>query len=446
MDMIMKRGLGANISAFVLAVALCLVAAPKTQAQSGTLGDPFPPPSPNAALHYQRALLLMSALDETDRALLQKPIWEVLPGYQPNKQAAARIKRTIYRARNATKAAGKGSRLTVCDFGIDFSDAGSATLLPHAQPMVELGRLLTLRAAYAQSQEHWDEAAVIYFDALRLGMHLTGQPTLIEAVAGMQVLENNYFALAHWAAACPNKNTVARVFGLFEMMAGDTIRPAHTLACETGILAGEIDSIARAHPNGAWGAMILQTLDHELGDDEKANRELAVAACVKAGVSKDVFANARSFRKYLSDVKRLDLRFAEAASAAMVLPPQARIERASKLLQRYQTAAGVIGQRALLDPVEIGVLFAAHEAKTTLLRVCLAVGSRRSETGFPATLDDVRSGFGGTVPGSPYDDSSLLYEVFDDGKAFQVGIKEVRVGETVLPEVEFASTGPVAAQ
>ena len=173
----------------LLAVVLvaCAVAASLSNpalAQTGTLATPFPTPSPNAALHYLRALMSTSALDEADRKLLQQDIWEVIPGNQPKQGTAGQIKRLLYRARHATGAAGRGSRLEICNFGIDFSEAGGATILPHVQPMVELGRLLTLRGVYAQSQERWDEAAVIYFDVLRMGRHMTRQATLLEAIAG----------------------------------------------------------------------------------------------------------------------------------------------------------------------------------------------------------------------------------------------------------------------
>lgn len=414
-------------------------------AQTGTLAQPFPQPSPNAALHYQRGLLLMSSLDESDRSVLQQEIWKTLPGLRPGPEAAGRLKRMLYRARSATDAAGKGSRLQYCDFGIDFSDAGAATVLPHVQPMVELGRLLVLRGAYSQSQGEWNEAAVIYFDALRMGRHLAQQPTLLEAVAGMQIQDGSFYALAHWASACPNHSSVARVFGLFETLSNDLVRPARTLAYETSILAMDYDRLRQTHPDGPWGTTVLTLLGETPGADERANREGAIKACVEAGVPAKVFEDAKSFQKYLAERKQLEVRFAEAAANAMNLPAEARIQRGRKLYQRYEKKIGAIGRSSLLDPAEIGAMFAAHEAKTNLLRLALAVASARDEQGFPVNLDRITSGFGNRIPVSPYDESSIRYEMFDEGKSYQLMIDEVRVGDVVLPRVEFTTASPDAA-
>ena len=60
----------------VSGLALCLLIAGLAIAQSGTLAEPFPEPSPNAALHYQRALLLMASVDQRGgdlRAVLRLP-------------------------------------------------------------------------------------------------------------------------------------------------------------------------------------------------------------------------------------------------------------------------------------------------------------------------------------------------------------------------------------
>ncbi len=58
-----------------LAIALlagCLFAA-ASGGQTGTLAEPFAPPSPNAALQYQRALLYLSAIGDDESALLHEP-------------------------------------------------------------------------------------------------------------------------------------------------------------------------------------------------------------------------------------------------------------------------------------------------------------------------------------------------------------------------------------
>ena len=428
----------------ILVASLC--SSTPASAQTGTLSKPFAPPPPNAALHYQRALLLMDGLDQADRKLLEKNVWEILPGNRPIQNTVGRIKRMLYRARAATDAAGKGARMETCHFGIDFSDAGASTVLPHVAPMVQLGRLLTLRGIYAQSQGEWDEAAVIFFDGLRMGRHLTHQPTLLEAIAGMQILENNYDALAHWACACPKAKAVARVFGLFEVLSDDLIQPAHTLASESSILSMDFDRLAVVYPRGPWGTVILQSLGKETAADEKKNQQLAVAACAELGVPKEIFKDRKSFQFYLATLKELELRFAEAAATAMRLPPTARIQRSEKLYAKYRKAVGEIGKDNLVNPAEIGVLFAKHETEIAMLRVVLAVAGKRGQDGFPKSLDEVASGFGGSVPKNPYDDSAFGYRVLDDGKTIEISAQQRRVGDYVLPRIAFTNSSPTQAK
>jgi hypothetical protein len=301
-----------------------------------------------------------------------------------------------------------------------------------------------LRGAYEESQENWDEAAVIYFDGLRVGRHMTHQRTLLEAIAGMQIQENNFFALARWAARCPEPGLVARAFGLFESMSHGLTDPARTLASETAILALEFDQIKKTFPNGPWGEIILESLGVTPIDDEQENRKQAVAACAKLGVPRTIFQDVKSFRRHVDRLAKLETRFAEAAAAAMQLPPKARIERGQRLYERYTKAVGIIGERGILNPAEIGALFAEHEAMATVLRCSLAVAARRSDRGFPDELADIAGGFGGTVPTSPYDGSAPRYEVRGDGKAFRIAVKEVRVNNVTLPRVDFNSAPPVA--
>ena len=56
--------------------------------------------------------------------------------------------------------------------------------LPHCQPMLELGRLLTLTGIYAQIEGDWEKAASLMFEGMRMGRQMTGQPTLAEVVRG----------------------------------------------------------------------------------------------------------------------------------------------------------------------------------------------------------------------------------------------------------------------
>ena len=125
------------IRRYCLLLSICflsgLVIPDRLVAQSGTLAEPFPAPAPNAALHYQRALLHLSTLDGAVIEPLAKPIWEVAPATL-EENAAREINRLLGRGRFAIQAAATGSRTAQCNFGIDFSGAGAGSQLPH-QPL-----------------------------------------------------------------------------------------------------------------------------------------------------------------------------------------------------------------------------------------------------------------------------------------------------------------------
>ncbi|MGI9473992.1 MAG: hypothetical protein ACR2NZ_20805, partial [Rubripirellula sp.] len=158
--------------ASILGTVCCLAAVTTSSAQTGTLAEPFPAPSPNAALHYQRALLQLAHLDPAQRKVLTHPIWETATSSEPRQ-----LKRLLLRSRFAVGSATAGTRLAECNFGVDFSQLGAAAQLPHADGMVHLGRLLTLRAMEAETRGQWEEALIIYFDGIRMGRHLTHQNT-----------------------------------------------------------------------------------------------------------------------------------------------------------------------------------------------------------------------------------------------------------------------------
>ena len=359
----------------VVCAASCLVTVSTAElccAQTGILSEPFPAPAPNAALHYQRALLHLAKLERKHTQLLSKPVWEVLPA-PADKELPREIAGLLHQARFSVRSVATGSRTADCNFGIDFSQYGAATQLPHVEGVVQLGRLLTLRAAQAESQEEWEVAAIIYFDGLRMGRHLTHQSTLLEALAGVEILRNNYFALARWGVRCPSRPLVARAFGLLESMQGNLVDPSQVLARESSIMSLELDRLRDAYPDGNWAEMILESLGQEVVGENQENDERAIAACVKLGVPRNALSSSTAFREYIDNLQATGSRFAESVTACMVLPPQARIRRAQALREKYAKLIRVLAAETLIDPVEVGILLSEHEAELTLARLSLAV-------------------------------------------------------------------------
>ncbi|MGI9516816.1 MAG: hypothetical protein ACR2NP_07225 [Pirellulaceae bacterium] len=430
-------------SCSLLAIAMMMVGFGNlTLAQTGTLAEPASPPSPNAGLHYQRALLYLQAIDKDQTGPIQQPIWETVPrvSYQ---EMSDPIKRVLYQGRLALRSAASGTRLNLCDFGIDFSGHGAGTPLPHVRPMVRLGRLLTLRGVYEMTRGNWEEAAVIFFDGLRMGRHMNQQRTVAEALAGMEILENNYVALGYWAANCPNPKTVIRAQRMLETIAGDLVDPTRTVAGELGILSQRLVALDAAFPDGPWAELVLE----ELGKDfaEQSLEELrvsAVNAAVDAGVERPVFENPESFRQHVQRISAINKRFTEAAAACMTLPPKARVERGQQIFDTYNERVGALGASLAFNPAEFGKTFAIHEAELTLARLALAIGATRTETGFPQSLSEVGGIFGGATPVSPYDSSPIEYTRLDDGAGYSITVPEMRAETALFPEVNFSSIAP----
>lgn len=427
---------------FVIAYLLAgLLIAERCAAQNGTLAEPFPAPAPNAALHYQRAMLHLARMDVAQVRLLSKPIWEVLPA-PVDKQLPREVNSLLRRGRFAVRSAATGSRTAECNFGIDFSELGAAAQLPHVEGMVHLGRLLTLRGAHAEARGEWEEAAIIYFDGLRMGRHLTHQSTLLEALAGIEILRNNYFALARWGTRCPSRTLVSRAFGLLESMQSTLVQPSQVLARETSIMSLEFDGLREAYPDGNWAKMILASLNEEPTGDRGKDGEKAIALCVDRGVPRDVFNSSDSFHEYVDKLQVSAHRFAESVTACLTLPPQSRLQRAEALNRKYSKLISLLASDTLVDPVEIGTLLAEHEAELTVARLALTVSANRKDVMYPESLRDVESRFGGDVPVNPYSREPVSYRQLEDGRHFELAIP--RLG--ALPEVNFSSLNPVAAQ
>lgn len=422
-----------------LLACLGLIVLPATaMGQAGTLGSPFPPPSPNAALHYQRAMLFEANLSEDQQALLGQPIWEFDATAEKG-----RLIEVLHDGRHAIQATSEGSRLTDCDFGIDFRTRGSATRLPHLNPSLRLARLLALRAYYSQRQGEWEQSAVLYFDGLRFGKHLTHQNTLLEALTGMKIIRENLYLLANWAAECPSEILVGSAFVQLEALVPSLIDPAGLVTRESSILGLELASIYDSYPNGDWGTKMLNAFGvAPASSDRDAVQQQAKREAIAQGIPEAAFESDATFRSYLRQLDALTTRFAEASAACMTLPAEGRLERGDRLYEKYSMLLTGFGDAVLFDPREVGAVLSSFEAEVCAARVALAVCASKEKQTFPSSLNSVAVAFGGTIPASPYDGSSVEYMLNDDEQGFSILINEATFAGTTLPAVDFSSAPP----
>ena len=345
----------------------------------------------------------------------------------------------VHDGRHAINTALFGSRQNEADFGIDYSTHGLGTM-PHITPMLHLGRLMTLAGLYAQSNGEWMEAGKRFFSGVRMGRHMSHQPTLIEALTGVEILENNYYALANWAARCPDDKLVEYAFLHFEMLVPDMVNPAHSLAHEASIIDERCERLKAAFPDGPWAEMMLESLGEFVkAKDQDELEKKAIAMCVKRGIPQAAFSDKAKFDTHVDQVKALWVKCMDETAFSMMLPPVARAARCSQIFDAYRDRLKRLGDEGFPNPAEVGNFFAIHQAEMTMLRVALAVAAERTESGFPASLGDVAKRFGGKLPVSPYDGSALVYQTTNNGNDFSLIVNEAKAGGATLPKIDFST-------
>jgi hypothetical protein len=420
------------------ALSVCQLAA--TAAAADDLPEPFPSPSSNAALHYNRAMLCISMIAPETRDLLTKPIWDEVRGLPPD-QLRGKLSTLLHEGRHALRAALLGCQQNEADFGLDYGDSGVGAM-PHVDPMLQVGRLITLAGLDAQLRGDWKRAGTLFFYGLRLGRHMTHQATLAEALTGVEILENNYFALANCAVHCPDRYLVKRAFTILEIYSEDMVSPATTLLREARIVSHRCNKLKEAFPDGPWAEMLLEALGEFVHSESESHHEQqAIELCVKRGVPRSVFTDKKAFDAKVTEIQNLWVECFEATAAAMLLPAQARAERGRQIFEEYNQKLSRLGDSGMLDPAQIGNVFAVHDAELAMARLVLAAAASRTEAGFPASLHEVAGMFGGSLPVSPYDNSPIRYAVTNGGKDITVAVGEVNAGDLTLPKIEFSSMG-----
>ena len=400
------------------------------------LEQPLPRTALNGAIHYQRAILFLSAVDPGKREVLQKPIWEIVTP-ETSEDELENLNDLLIESRHAIRSAIVGSNQAIADFGLDIRQYMVSSLIPHNQSMVDMGRLITLHGLQREHEGRWKEAAEIYFSVLRMGRHMTHQTTLAEAFAGVEILETAYFALGYWAANCPDRALVEEAFDLVAALSHDLVHPAKTLQSEANIIKLRMQTLQGAYPDGPWAEIVLEALLADIpSTDPEGLRKAAIQAAVDRGVPREAFSNKESFVNYMNKFSSVYLDLATETALCMTRSPAESMLCGEKVSKKYEGKLIETQNTSVWKPAKIASLFAVHQAELTVMRSCLAVAAK-SANGYPANLSEVSDLFGGTLPTSPYDGSKLQYEVLENGKGFSLAVGAAKVGNLDLPEIKF---------
>jgi hypothetical protein len=399
--------------------------------------QPLPNGSSNAALHYQRAILLLSGIDAQQHKLLAAPIWETVTPQMTTAQQAA-VTQLLFAGRHAIRAGVMGSQQTTADFGIDFSAYGSALYLPHAQPLQEVANLVALYGMHLQGEQKWAEAAEIFLSVVRMGRHLTEQRTLGESTKGIRILETGYYCLGTWAARCPDAKLISSVRQALLAVGAESISPLAVLSTEATLIDLRLTQLQNAYPDGNWPEILLAAKSISADSAPDGNwQEFAKAELLKRGVPATVFESTEQFDKFVANLRDTNRRFYADSLAALSLPPEQAIAGGTKVHAAFADQLKRLGDSDALSPAQIAAFYATHDTANRLLSITLALCAAREGELFPADLNGIAATFGGEVPTSPVGQKAVEYKTSPDRKGFRIAYPQVMVGNVEVPEVAF---------
>jgi hypothetical protein len=407
------------------------------KATAAEIIQPLPNGSSNAALHYQRAILLLSGVDAQQHKLLAAPIWETVTPQMTTAQQDA-VTRLLFAGRHAIRAGVTGSQQTAADFGIDFSAYGAALYVPHAEPLQEVANLVALYGLHLQGEEKWAEAGEIFLSVVRMGRHLTEQRTLGESTKGVRILETGYYCLATWAARCPDQQLVAAVRQALLVVGVDAISPLAAINTEATLVDLRLTELQHAYPDGNWQEILLAATNAPITIGGNGDwREAAKAEAIKRGVPATVLESTEEFDKFVANLRDTNRRFYADTLAALSLPPEQAIAAGTKVYGEFAAQLKRLGDPDSLSPAQIAAFYATHDTAQRLLSVTLALCAAREGGLFPADLKGFAETFGGELPVSPVGGKAVEYKTTTDRKGFRIAFPKAVVGGVEVPEVAF---------
>lgn len=399
--------------------------------------QPLPNGSSNAALHYQRAILLLGAVDASQKKQLQQSIWEIVTPQMTAQQQDA-ITQLLFTGRHAMRAGIVGSQQTSADFGVDLTAYGSALYLPHVEPLREVANLVALYGLHQQGDEKWPDAAETFLSVARIGRHLTEQRTIGESIKGIRILESGYYCLATWAARCPDPETIKAARGALMAIGADAVSPIPPFSTEATLIDLRLTQLEHAYPDGNWPEILLAATNVVPAAAGTTDwRELAKSEVIKRGVPAKVFDNIDEFHTYIHDMRETNRKFYAQAIAAFSLPPEQAIAAGKQVHTQFAGQLTRLGDANVLSPAEIAAFYTTHDTAYRLLDITLALCGQREEGLFPADLNAIASIFGGQLPTSPVGAKAVEYKTTADRTGFRIAFPKAMVGDVEVPEVAF---------
>jgi hypothetical protein len=411
------------------------------QSQASLIDEVLPTSSSNAALHYQRALLFLSAVDREQQLLLDKPIWEIVHADTTEKEVES-INRLLIESRHAIRSAIVGAVRLQADFGADPRQYAATKRLPHVVPMLRLAKLVTLHGMQRQATGNWREAAINYLNVVRMGRHMSRQLTLAESIVAVRILETGYHVLADWAVRCPNAALIKQVRSQLIAVSPNSISPAAAIRQEANILQLGLTNLQHAYPNGNWAEMILVAIDAPTASlSPEEMKATARSMVLQRGVAKSVFDNKESFDAHIDKLRTINRQYYQELLTCFTLPITEAIREGEHIHEKYASQLKRLGDPNTLNASQIAAYFAVHQAEHQLTQVVLSLSAHKLDGRFPKDLSTAAADFGGTLPACPYHDGPPDYSITDGGTGMRISYPEVKIGNVAIPKLEFKYAG-----
>jgi len=429
----MRRPAGAHIVMAVI-VLFAFRAAAEEPPKPEPAPAPPPPPGPtveetarevaefakkhgdaNAALHYLEAMLQLAALPKADgevetfveTTLLSAPP-AILAEYP---QAGAWLRSCL---RPVTLRMRRGAGMKRCRFDLDW-DKGAGILMPHLSRMRGLARTAVACGKWYEFRRRPAEAARIYLDVCRMGVHLHDEPIIISDLVGMAVMGMGLRALQGMLARGVDAETGKLVLDGLRSLPAKPFSIAEAVDAERIIMGGWA-RLEFAKATGKGRGEVLKLLAQMMGRELKWHERLLVPIDTKKLMAMVDRGHAVYDAHAKEVVAAMRKPFAEGKAELAILNDKDRIMQRAKA--RKVGIAGILISMTAPSYGRSKVQEARTEAllrATTILAAAARAKAKRGK--YPVKLDQLAEHFGDAdkMPKDPFTGEEFSYKLDGNG-------------------------------
>ena len=200
----------------------------------------------NAAIIYRQAFDLLASLSPEDNELLYS---DALGGHIVSAEViqSPSVRDLLARNKDVLDLGRRAANLDYAEFGI-AREQGFGALMPHLNPMRQLGRLMTIQARVLRASGQLHEAGKLTADALRMSRHAASDHVLIGSLVGSACALRQFHSIEDAIAQGTLDEVAAQ--DMLDGLAADTPDPYEYSNALTGEYDLLLESIASMEDPG----------------------------------------------------------------------------------------------------------------------------------------------------------------------------------------------------